>query len=153
MRLNLAFPDGLQTNLTPLHPNRSTAQQTVRSVIVQDDRRINVTNSVMLSSTARLTPPTGGRDTKAKDSPSSEMEAEGGAGRGGYKTATQLRGGREAQGVMTGSAEGCRAEAGESDEEAAGSGRHGAGEDGAAGRDDPHTTNKGAAKAEIAGAN
>ena len=80
-------------------------------------------------------------------------EATGRAGGGGSKTAPQSRSGREARGSVTGVAEGCRAEAGEAEEGAAGAGGCGADEDGAEGRDDPHTAGEGAAKAERAGAN
>ena len=53
---------------------------------------------------------------------------------------------------MTGAAEGRRAEARKADEEAARLGGRGAGEDGAAGQDDPHTAGEGAAGSKRAGA-
>ena len=50
MHLKLAVPDGLQTNLNPLHPNRSAAQQTMQSLIMQDDHQLTVRNRAVLNS-------------------------------------------------------------------------------------------------------
>ena len=88
-----------------------------------------MSNRYVLSSTARFTPPPGGRYTKAKDDPRPDTEAEGGASGGGAKTAPQSRGGREAQGAVTGAAEGRMADTRKADDEAAGAGGRGTGED------------------------
>ena len=74
MRPNLVVPDGLYANLTTLHPNWCAAQQTMRSVIVQDNHQLTGINSAVLSirdSTASLTPPAW-IDTKAKYDTSTE---------------------------------------------------------------------------------
>ena len=71
-RLNLAVPDGMQANLTPLHPNCCTVQWTLWSVIVQNDYWLTVSNSAMPSSrgsTARLTPPKEGEIPLPKTTP------------------------------------------------------------------------------------
>ena len=77
----------------------------------------------------------------------------GGAGGGGAETSLQYRGRREAQGAVTGSTEGCRAEAGEAEEGAPGSGGRRSGKDGAEGWDHPCAAGVVAAESERAGAN
>ena len=65
------------------------------------------------------------------------METEGSTCGGGAKIAPQSRNRRESRGAVTGAAEGQRAEAGEAEEEASGSGGRGADEAGTEGQDDP----------------
>ena len=55
--MNLSVLDGLQINLTPLHPNGCAAQQTVQRVIVQYDHGLTVDYSDVLTSTECVTPP------------------------------------------------------------------------------------------------
>ena len=86
-------------------------------------------------------PPTGGRETKAKDNTRMETEAERGAGGGGAKTPPQLRGGRKESGAVTGVVEGRTVEYGKADGES----RRGAGDDAAEGWIEPHTGDEGAA--------
>ena len=151
MLLNLAVPDGLQKNITPHNPNRITEQRTLQSVIVQDNQGIAVSNSAMLSSTVRFTTPKreiyqiqgcpqsgdGGRGRlrrrqSQKSTPIARWKQ--GTGSGDWRRGGAQGGGRKA------------------DEEAARLGGRGAGEDGAAGQDDPRTAGEGAAGSKRAGA-
>ena len=124
---------------------------------MHDDHGLTVSNSSGLIITVCFTPPPGGSDTKAKDSPSTAMAmaiAEVGADGGGAKTAPQSRNGRGSRGSVTGAAEGRTAESRRS---GGGSSRSSwtwrRGEDGAEVQDDPQAAGEGATKAERAGVN